>query len=243
MILALVTNQSFLGTLFAFLRTRLKQCGVASFWVVLGTLIISVDLSASPRQWLGDIEAFEKVDKIKPPAQGSVVFVGSSSIVRWTSLETDFPDFKIVNRGFGGCELADSLYYADRIVVPYHPKAIVMYAGENDLDDGRKPEIVAADFKAFVTKVRFFLPGVRVIYISIKPSPLRWKHHQEMELTNALIAAECAKDPGLTFVNVFPLMLDTKGQPRLDLFKSDKLHMNPAGYAIWTPLVAAELRK
>jgi len=211
--------------------------------VALGAVCFHAGLYASPRQWLGDVEAFEKVDKIKPPPQASVVFVGSSSIVRWTSLETDFPDFKTINRGFGGCELADSLYYADRIVVPYHPKAIVMYAGENDLDDGRKPEIVAADFKAFVTKVRFFLPGVRVIYISIKPSPLRWKHRADIEATNAMIAAECAKDPGLTFINIFPLMLDTKGEPRLDLFKSDKLHMNPAGYAIWTPLVAAALRK
>src|SRR5882724_5316882 len=104
MLPALITRRPYLRTLFAFLGNRLRRRWIASALAVLVLGFIPAGLLASPRQWLGDIEAFEKVDKIKPPPQASVVFVGSSSIVRWTSLETDFPDYKIINRGFGGCE-------------------------------------------------------------------------------------------------------------------------------------------
>ena len=94
---------------------------------------------ATPDKWSVEIDRFTTADAKKPPPQGVVVFVGSSSIAAWTTLATDFPGIKSINRGFGGSELADVVFYADRIVIPYHPRLVVLYAGENDLWDGKTP--------------------------------------------------------------------------------------------------------
>lgn len=194
---------------------------------------------AAPEKWTAAIDKFTQADATNPPPRRAVVFVGSSSIVKWTSLEQDFAGTKVINRGFGGSELADSVFYADRIVIPYSPRIVVLYAGENDLNAGKSPESVLADFKAFVAKIHAALPGTKIVNIAIKPSPSRWKLKDKFAATNALIAAECAKDkPRLVFADIYPAMLDANGQPRPELFVEDMLHMNPAGYAIWTPVVA-----
>ncbi len=121
--------------------------------------------------WEGDIARFEQADAQSPPPRGAVVFVGSSSIRMWESLASDFPDQVVINRGFGGSEVRDSTWYADRIVLPYKPRLVVFYAGDNDLNAGRTPQQVRDDFVAFVSRVRKGLPNARIAYISIKPSP------------------------------------------------------------------------
>ena len=197
---------------------------------------------AAPERWTAAIDKLTAADRTNPPPAHGIVFVGSSSIVKWTSLQKDFPGLPVINRGFGGSELADSVAFVDRIVVPYQPRTVVVYAGDNDLQAGKTAENVFADFKAFVAKVHAKLPQTRIVYIAVKPSPSRWKIRDKCEKTNALIAAECAKDPRLRFVDVWQPMLDAQGEPRRELFVSDMLHMNAAGYAIWTPLVAAALK-
>ena len=213
---------------------------------ILTPLVVSflvVCASAAPAKWADAINKFTAADATNPPPKGAIVFVGSSSIVKWTSLEKDFPGLTVINRGFGGSELADSVFYADRIVIPYQPRIVVVYAGDNDLNAGKTAETVFADYQAFVAKVHAALPETRIVYIAVKPSPSRWKLHEKFERTNALIAAACAKDPQrLRFVDVWHPMLDAKGEPRPELFMADMLHMKPAGYAIWTPLVAAQLK-
>lgn len=212
------------------------------FFTALLVLALAPFALAAPEKWTAAIDKFTEADKTNPPPRDAVVFVGSSSIVKWTSLAKDFPDLKVINRGFGGSELGDSVFYADRIVTPYRPRAVVLYAGDNDLKAGKSPEKVFADFKAFVAKVHAKLPKARIVYIAVKPSPSRWSIKDKGEQTNALIAAECAKDSRLRFVDIWKPMLDAKGEPRPELFVKDMLHMNEAGYAIWTPLVAAALR-
>jgi lysophospholipase L1-like esterase len=197
---------------------------------------------AAPEKWTATIDKFTQGDAKNPPPQGAVVFVGSSSIVKWTTLEKDFPGVTVVNRGFGGSELADSVFFADRIVTPYKPRVVVLYAGDNDLNSGKSPEVVFADFKAFVAKVHAQVPDARIVFIAVKPSPSRWNIREKGEQANALIAAECAQNPRLRFVDVWKPMLDAKGEPRRELFVADMLHMNEAGYAIWTPLVAPHLK-
>ena len=118
----------------------------------------------------------------------------------------------------------------------------MLYAGDNDLNAGKSPTVVAADFAAFCTKIHAALPTTRVVYIGIKPSPSRWKIHEKGEQANALITAYCAKDKRRAFVDIWTPMLDARGQPRPELFVADLLHMNPTGYAIWTPLVAPLLK-
>ncbi len=197
---------------------------------------------AAPDKWTAAIDKFTQADVTNPPPKNGIVFVGSSSIVKWTNLQKDFPGLPVINRGFGGSELYDSVFYADRIVTPYEPRTVVVYAGENDLNSGKTPEKVHADFKDLVAKIHAKVPRARVVYIAVKPSPSRRKIKEQCEKTNALIAATCAKDRRLHFVDIWTPMLDAKGEPRPELFVKDMLHMNEAGYAVWNPLVAAALK-
>lgn len=192
-------------------------------------------------KWLGDISAFEARDRTNPPPQGCIVFVGSSSIRRWTTLAADFPGYPVINRGFGGSQLADSVNFADRIVTPYHPRQVVIYAGGNDINAKKSPEEVFGDFVALVEKIRAGAPKAKIAFISIAPNPSRWAQVAKVRETNDLIAG-WSKKHGVEFINVFPLMLGADGKPK-DIYVADGLHMNPKGYAIWTEAVKPYLVK
>lgn len=210
--------------------------------LLLAFVALSASLAAAPERWQKDIDAFVAQDAAHPPKPGGVVFVGSSSIRMWKTLAEDFPGLNVVNRGFGGSELADSVHYFEQLVVPHAPRVVVLYAGDNDLWSGKSPETVLADFRAFCTKVHTTFPNTRVAYISVKPSPSRWKIHEKFARTNALIAEECDKDPRRVFIDIYTPMLDAEGQPRPELYLKDMLHMKPAGYEIWTRAVAPVIK-
>jgi lysophospholipase L1-like esterase len=210
--------------------------------LLVAALFAQPALRATPEKWTKAIDDFTTADRTNPPPRDGVVFVGSSSIRRWTTLQNDFPGVQAINRGFGGSELADSVFYADRIVIPYRPRIVVLYAGENDLNAGKTPETVFADFKAFVAKVHGALPQTRIVWIAIKPSPSRAKIKDQVARTNALVAAECKRDPRLAYADVYTPMLTAAGEMRPELFVQDMLHLNEAGYALWTPIVARHLK-
>ena len=147
----------------------------------------------SSADWEQDMQRFAAADAIAPPPKHAVLFIGSSSIRFWDTLATDFPGVPVINRGFGGSQIRDSTWYADRIVVPYAPRMIVFYAGENDLESGRSPQQVRDDFHAFVARVRRDLPGVRIAYISSKPSPLRVRLLEAERQANALIEGDAGR--------------------------------------------------
>ncbi|SDR65212.1 SGNH/GDSL hydrolase family protein [Opitutus sp. GAS368] len=209
---------------------------------ILAALLLAVPACATPDQWAADIGKFTAADAAHPPAHGAVVFVGSSSIRFWTTLAEDFPGVATINRGFGGSELADSVFYADRIVISYAPRLVVVYAGENDIAAGKSPETVLADFRAFRTKVHAALPKTRILFLSLKESPVRAKVRPQVLATNRLIAADCATDARCTFVDVATPLLGAAGAYRPELFRPDQLHMLPAGYAIWTKVLAPYLK-
>ncbi|MEO7598494.1 MAG: GDSL-type esterase/lipase family protein, partial [Opitutus sp.] len=169
---------------------------------------------AAPEKWQSSIDKFLAADAANPPKPGAVVFVGSSSIVKWKSLINDFPGVTVLNRGFGGSELADSVEFADEVVIPYQPRAVVLYAGDNDIAAGKTAENVLADFRAFRTKVHAGVPSARIYYLSIKYSPSRVKFQPAMRQANSLIAADCASTDYCTFVDVNSPLLDARGQPR-----------------------------
>jgi lysophospholipase L1-like esterase len=191
---------------------------------------------AAADRWEADIKKFEAADRLHPPPAGAVVFVGSSSIRFW-KLADSFPGMEALNRGFGGSHLADSARYADRIVTPYRPRAVVVYAGDNDLAAGKTPEQVRDAYREFVTNVRAKLPTVPIIYIGIKPSPSRWKLADKAQAANRLIAEVQRGDSAQKFVDVWGPMLGADGQPRAELFLADKLHMNEQGYKVWAELL------
>jgi lysophospholipase L1-like esterase len=205
--------------------------------LLLSPILLATAVLAGPARWAAGIDAFTRADAIQPPPRDAVLFIGSSSIRMWTTLPTDFPHVSTIDRGFGGSELADSLFYADRIVIPYRPRAVVLYAGDNDIAAGKTPATVAADFAAFREKVHAALPAAHLFYLSIKLSPSRARFREAMLRANALIAADCARHPDCTFVDVTTPMLDAAGRPRRELFGSDLLHMQPAGYALWTRIL------
>ena len=166
--------------------------------------------------------------------------MGSSSIRLW-NLKDSFPGLPVVRRGFGGSQLADSVRYAGRIVVPCKPRIVVLYAGDNDTASGKSPEEVARDFESFVGAVRRALPETRIVYISIKPSIQRWHLAAAMREANALIRAIVEKDPAMSFVDVWPAMLGEDGKPRRELFVEDGLHLSAEGYRLWSRLLLPHL--
>lgn len=200
------------------------------------------DVVTSCIKWQGAMDNFAKADATNPPPKGGIVFVGSSSIVRWKSLAQNFPEHKVLNRGFGGSELFDSLNYFDRAVLPYKPRLIVLYAGSNDINAGKTPERVESDFKKFVALVKQKLPGTRIAYISNAGNPARWKQVEQVKEANRRIEAVTKADPQLAFINVFSAMLGPDGLPKPDIFVEDKLHMNEKGYTIWKEVVGPFLK-
>jgi lysophospholipase L1-like esterase len=196
--------------------------------------------------WEKDIAAFEKRDREKAPPKHPVLFVGSSSIRRW-SLSTFFPELPALNRGFGGSQMADVVHFAPRIVLKYEPRLIVLYAGDNDLAAGKTPQRVRDDFRDFVKIVHDKLPKVRIVFISIKPSLLRWALIDKIRKANALIEEECKKGERLVYLDIAPPMLGDDGKPRRELFADDGLHLNAKGYAVWAkhlkPYLEADSKK
>jgi lysophospholipase L1-like esterase len=188
-------------------------------------------------------QAFETADRTNPPPQGAILFVGSSSIRLWKTLPEDFAGHKVINRGFGGSEIADSTVFAGRIIVPCKPKWVVLYAGDNDLAAGKSPERVFDDFKVFVARVRAALPQTKVAFISIKPSPSRRQLLEQQKAANELIAGYCKSEGRAEYIDVFHPMLGPDGEPRGDLFLEDKLHLNVQGYRLWREIIRPHLSR
>ncbi|NUQ66342.1 MAG: hypothetical protein HUU20_28095 [Pirellulales bacterium] len=198
-------------------------------------------MAAEQDRWEPAIAAMEAQDRESPPPENGILFVGSSSIRMW-EVKQSFPDLPVINRGFGGSQIADSVRYADRIVLPYRPRVIVFYAGDNDIAAGKTPEQVADDFKAFVGKVRDGLPRTRIVFIGIKPSIRRWAMVDKMREANRLIRALAAEDERLEYVDVDAPMIGHDGKPRAELFRSDGLHLSAEGYRRWADLVRPHLK-
>ncbi len=220
---------------------------------VIATIIGAVALvragaaqEPNPKRWDATIAAFEKQDRKSPPPQNGIVFTGSSSIALWPKLDKAFPDFPVINRGFGGSTTADVNYFVNRIVLPYKPQIVVLYSGSNDIAAGRTPEQVLADFQTFVEKVHKALPATRIFYVSIHTPPGRVNWRASYQRANRLIADACAKNPILTFVDIRDLMLASNGKPNVDLYR-DSLHPSARGYDLWaqrlTPLFNQTFKK
>lgn len=212
---------------------------------VFGDDVETVDLgdgrSRVPAYWKANFERFAESDRAHAPAPGGIVFVGSSSIDFWTDLADRFPGQDVVRRGLAGATMADCAAHLDRLVLPYRPRTVVVYAGDNDLAAGATPERVVADYAALVRRVHRDLPGTRFVFVSIKPSLARESLMPAMKRTNAMMATFAATDRRLTFVDVFDPMLDRDGHPRRELFGKDGLHMTGAGYALWHDAIAPHL--
>ena len=163
---------------------------------------VTPPVCAGPEKWEETIKAFEEEDLQNPPPELPILFIGSSSIRKW-SVQEWFPQLPVLNRGFGGSQFSDLNYYFDRIVLPYAPSYVVLYSGDNDLAVGLTPEETFAQYEAFVNKVHDAFPETVVIVIAIKPSIARLHLLNEVIETNDLIGEHCAADDRLIYVNIF----------------------------------------
>jgi len=183
--------------------------------------------------WEKNIQTFELWDSKNSYPDDAVLFVGSSSIVMWKTRDC-FPELKVINRGFGGSQIAEVSYFANRIVFPYKPKAIVFYAGDNDVAKGKSAQRVFEDYKKFVKTTAKKIPATPIIFIGIKPSLSRWKLWGEMKEANTMIKDFSDGDENLFYFDSASPLLCDDGRPKPELFKADQLHLNKEGYKLWT---------
>lgn len=195
--------------------------------------------------FIEEIQEFKKQDQIHPPPADAILFVGSSSFTKWKDVGNYFPAFTIINRGFGGSTLPDVIRYADDIIIPYHPKQVVIYCGDNDLasSDAVTADSVFERFKVLFELIRSKLPNENILYISIKPSPSRARLREKMDQANLLIKTFLSLDRNTAFVDVYHKMLNTDGSIMSNIFLEDSLHMNASGYAIWQKTITPYLLK
>jgi lysophospholipase L1-like esterase len=187
-----------------------------------------------PMRFSEDFEEFTSWDAKNYVPHDGILFVGSSSIVRWNSAEA-FPDMPVINRGFGGSQASDASHWVEESVLQYDPAVVVYYEGDNDTSAGKKARQIFEDMSAFAQAVLAHDPSTQIVFISVKPSILRWESWGEMQATNDLLRQYTLQSPNLHFVDV--------GTPMPELFVSDGLHMTQAGYDIWNREVGPLLHR
>lgn len=199
--------------------------------------ILSVSAQEYQNKWLDEINAFGVLDG-NTPAQNGILFTGSSSIRFWQNPAKDFNNPTIINRGFGGSELIDLIENFDRLILKYHPKKIVIYSGDNDIEAGKSAEIVFGDFSTLYGMIKAKLPNTQVYYIAIKPSLNRWAKVIEIKKANTMINAYLNTKQNTAFVDIFSPMIGLSGKPNKKWFIEDGLHLSKEGYELWTAILA-----
>lgn len=215
---------------------------MVSAWAFCSACSAAADEGVAGNPFEEEIRAFEALDAVSMPPEGQLLFVGSSSIRMW---DTDrwFPERMIINRGFGGSTMADAVHFFDRVVVPYRPRAVFLYEGDNDIATGRSAEEVRDDFVRFASLLEEALPGTTLYYLPIKPSLARWNLVSEMRRGNCLINIVIRDKDWMHYVDTAEILLGPGGVPRPEFYLEDGLHLSERGYGLWTSLVGRLLPK
>jgi lysophospholipase L1-like esterase len=221
------------------------RSGAGRFFLITLLIAFSDSVIAQERAYWEDIQKFKQQDSLNFPPKKAILFVGSSSIRMWKDLQKDFPKHRVINRGFGGSGLSHLIDYANDIIIPYAPKQVVIYSGENDffIEEGVTPTVVANRFIQLFRIIREKLPKTHITVISLKPSIRRQALMPEMARVNVLVNEFLKTQKRTSFINIFNDMLDSQGNPRKDLFIEDNLHMNEKGYAIWQDKIEPHLKR
>jgi len=189
-----------------------------------------------------DIKHLEERN-LKIGYEPETLFFGSSTVRMWTTLNQNFESLKPVNLGFGGSTLAACVWFFDRIMLPYNPKRLVIYAGDNDLGDGRRAEEVFIFFQELEIKVKERFGNLPCYYVSLKPSPSRWNLADKFRYANNLIESEIVRNNNnWKFINIFDAMLDATGVPDKEYYVNDGLHLSAKGYQLWKDIIESSIR-
>jgi len=193
--------------------------------------------------WEREIAMMESRDATNPPPKNGVLFLGSSTIKLWKTLMTDFPSVPVINRGFGGSEIADATHFAERLVFPHAPKQIIFRSGGNDLQSGKTPIEVFEDFKELVATIHAKLPETEIVFMSWNHSPSRWHAAARERALNELVSRFAEAEPRVRYLDAANVSLDAEGRPRPELFVSDRLHFNADGYKLLAERVRPVLKR
>jgi hypothetical protein len=218
---------------------RMRIFVIASVVLILSCIALAQDArtSAPAPRFASVIEQYLKQDSTQPPAKGTILFVGSSIFRKWTRLTEQMAPLPVFNRAFGGSRTAEVLYYMDRIVLPYEPAIIVYYCGSNDINAGERPRAIFGRFKEFSQRVQARLPQTHLLYVSINRAPQKKVRWDLVDSTNTLVREYCAVAPRHIFIDVNPVLFDAGGQPRLDMYVSDQLHLTDKAYEEYTTVI------
>jgi lysophospholipase L1-like esterase len=205
---------------------------------------LSTYAQTAPPFWV-EIKAFEHQDSLTPPPTNGILLVGSSSFTKWKDVNAYFPGFPIINRGFGGSSLTDVIRYTYNIILPYQPRQVIIYCGENDLAYGKDitASTVVNRVKTLFGMIRLNLLDAEIDFVSIKPSPVRMSIQQKVKEANAELKKFFKREKNAEFIDIYDAMLDANGNMREELYVSDRLHMKPEGYKIWQKIMAPYLLK
>ncbi len=220
------------------IKKRLKQ-------IIFFLVFVSISFFANAQPFAKEIAAFKKQDSLSFPGTGKILFVGSSSFTLWKDVQQYFPEYPIINRGFGGSSLTDLIRYAPDVIFPYDPRQIVIYCGENDFagDTSLYPSQVAQRFFDLFNLIRARYKKVPIAYISMKPSPSRQHLMARFNVANVMIKNFLKKKKRTAYIDVYKAMLKENGLPKDEIFLADKLHMNAEGYKIWKKIIEPHLLK
>jgi lysophospholipase L1-like esterase len=209
----------------------------------LFSLILFLEDNPDPLRFKDEIDSYLQADKSNPPPDGCYLFIGSSSMRMWKSLQEDFTGYPVINRGFGGSHFSDAIYYFDDLVNAYNPSKIIIYEGDNDLASSKSPNKIVKDLKTLLGMIRDNLDQPEIAIISAKPSPRRWELKDKYEKLNSKFKDLASKSQDLTYIDVYTFMLNGKGRPEPELFLEDSLHMTQKGYKIWEEQIRAFVDK
>jgi len=192
------------------------------------------DAQSQPRAhpFEGSVRLFEAADQTNPPPRNAILLAGDSQFHRWKTVAGDLPGYTVINRGIDSFQTSDLIYFADRLVLPYQARLIVLNIGGNDVHAGKSPAQVLADFKMLVARIRAMQPAVPIIFCSLTPGPARWAEAGHRRETNRLIQDYSTTQPDLRFINLWDAMLTPEGRSRTDLWMADGIHSSHAGYQI-----------
>ncbi len=218
----------------AYQEGQILKCFIIFLTLLLGVQV--QNLAQDPHRYDEEIAAFARADQMIN-RDDLVVFTGSSSVRFWKSLNSDFPEYNIINRGFGGSQMSDLLYFVEPLITQYMPKKVFIYEGDNDISAGKKKDVILTEAKELVSRIWEVSPESEIYFIAAKPSVARWEFQHEYEQFNYALSLWALITPHVTYIDVWTPMLDGKGMVRGDIFIGDKLHMNEKGYQIWADVI------
>lgn len=195
-----------------------------------------------PARFEEEIQKFREWDRKNSFPDRAILFTGSSSARLWNTAEA-FPHLAVINRGFGGSHISDVRFFYEDVIAPYNPSLVVLYAGDNDVFDGKSPSQILSDFQQLSETILNDFPDANILYISIKPSSSRWEIWPQMDEANDRVYEYIDTHQQLFYVDLATPLLGEDGKPDDSLFLDDKLHLNDDGYDAWNQAIETVLEQ